>query len=34
MEIFKNDWGQYLKEEMAQPYYRKLRQFLIGEYYK
>lgn len=32
MEIFKNDWGQYLKEEMAQPYYRKLRQFLIGEY--
>lgn len=32
MEIFKNDWGQYLKEEMAQPYYRKLRQFLIEEY--
>ena len=32
MEIFKNDWGQYLKKEMAQPYYRKLRQFLIGEY--
>lgn len=32
MEIFKNDWGQYLTEEMAQPYYRKLRQFLIGEY--
>lgn len=32
MEIFKNDWGQYLKEEMAQPYYRELRQFLIGEY--
>ena len=32
MEIFKNDWGQYLKEEMAQPYYRQLRQFLIGEY--
>lgn len=32
MEIFKNDWGQYLKEEMAQPYYRRLRQFLIGEY--
>lgn len=32
MEIFKNDWGQYLKEEMAQPYYRKLWQFLIGEY--
>ena len=34
MEIFKNDWGQYLKEEMAQPYYRQLRQFLIGEYSK
>lgn len=32
MEIFKNGWGQYLKEEMAQPYYRRLRQFLIGEY--
>ena len=32
MEIFKNDRGQYLKEEMAQPYYRQLRQFLIGEY--
>ena len=32
MEIFKNDWGQYLKEEMAQPYYRQLRQFLLGEY--
>ena len=32
MEIFKNDWGQYLKEEMAHPYYRQLRQFLIGEY--
>lgn len=32
MEIFKNDWGQYLKEEIAQPYYRQLRQFLIGEY--
>lgn len=32
MEIFKSDWGQYLKEEMAQPYYRQLRQFLIGEY--
>lgn len=32
MEIFRNDWGQYLKEEMTQPYYRQLRQFLIGEY--
>ena len=32
MEIFKNDWGQYLKEEMAQPYYRQLRQFFIWGY--
>ncbi len=32
MQIFKNDWEQYLQEEMQKPYYRKLRQFLIGEY--
>ena len=32
MEIFKNDWAKYLAEEMQKPYYRKLRQFLIGEY--
>ena len=32
MEIFKNDWGKYLKEEMAKPYYQQLRQFLIQEY--
>ena len=32
MEIFKNDWGKYLKEEMAKPYYQPLRQFLIQEY--
>ncbi|MBE6098958.1 MAG: uracil-DNA glycosylase [Anaerovibrio sp.] len=32
MQIFKNDWEQYLQEEMQKPYYRELRQFLIGEY--
>jgi len=32
MEIFHNDWAQYLDEELKQPYYMKLRQFLIGEY--
>lgn len=32
MEIFHNDWAQYLDEELKQPYYLKLRQFLIGEY--
>ena len=32
MEIFKNDWAKYLADEMQKPYYRKLRQFLIGEY--
>ncbi len=32
MEIFKNDWANYLKDELQQPYYRELRQFLIGEY--
>ena len=32
MEIFKNDWADYLGEELQKPYYRQLRQFLIGEY--
>ena len=32
MEIFKNDWAKYLNEELQQPYYRELRQFLIQEY--
>jgi uracil-DNA glycosylase len=32
MEIFKNDWADYLDEEIQKPYYRKLRQFLISEY--
>ena len=32
MEIFKNDWQGLLVPEMEKPYYRQLRQFLIGEY--
>ena len=32
MEIFHNDWAEYLNEELQQPYYRQLRQFLINEY--
>ena len=32
MQIFKNDWAKYLDEELNEPYYRQLRQFLIGEY--
>ncbi|MGP1471461.1 MAG: uracil-DNA glycosylase [Schwartzia sp. (in: firmicutes)] len=32
MEIFQNDWAAYLDEELKQPYYQELRQFLIAEY--
>ena len=32
MKIFKNDWEQYLNDELQKPYYQQLRQFLIGEY--
>ncbi len=32
MKIFKNDWANFLDEEIQKPYYQKLRQFLIGEY--
>ena len=32
MEIFHNDWAEYLNDELTQPYYKKLREFLIGEY--
>jgi len=32
MQIFKNDWEALLEPEMQKPYYRELRQFLIGEY--
>ena len=31
MQIFKNDWEALLEPEMQKPYYRELRQFLIGE---
>ena len=30
--IFQNDWQELLADEMAQPYYRELRAFLIEEY--
>lgn len=32
MQIFKNDWNEYLIEEMQKPYYRELREFLKQEY--
>lgn len=32
MEIFKNDWGPLLKEEMEKPYYQELRRLLVEEY--
>ena len=32
MQIFRNDWEPLLADELQQPYYRELRQFLIGEY--
>ena len=32
MEIFHNDWAPLLTPELEQPYYKKLRQFLIQEY--
>lgn len=32
MDIFKNDWAELLTPELTQPYYLKLRQFLINEY--
>lgn len=32
MEIFHNDWAQYLNDELKKPYYQKLRAFLINEY--
>ena len=32
MEIFHNDWADLLNDELKQPYYQELRQFLIGEY--
>lgn len=32
MQIFKNDWAEYLDAELQKPYYRELRKFLISEY--
>ena len=32
MQIFKNDWAEYLNLELTEPYYIKLREFLINEY--
>jgi len=32
MEIFHNDWAGLLDDELKQPYYQELRQFLISEY--
>ena len=31
-KIFKNDWEDLLADELQQPYYQELRQFLISEY--
>ena len=31
-KIFGNDWDEVLHEELAKPYYGKLRQFLLKEY--
>lgn len=32
MKIFKNDWANFLDEELQKPYYKELRKFLIDEY--
>lgn len=34
MEIVRNDWDQFLKEQFRQKYYKQLINFLIGEYEK
>ncbi|MBR2518745.1 MAG: uracil-DNA glycosylase [Selenomonadaceae bacterium] len=31
-KIFHNDWAELLDNELKEPYYQELRQFLIGEY--
>ena len=31
-KIFTNDWENFLSDELQQPYYQELRQFLISEY--
>ena len=32
MQIFRNDWANFLDAELEKPYYKELRQFLINEY--
>lgn len=32
MEIFHNDWAELLNDELKQPYYQRLREFLKAEY--
>ena len=32
MQIFKNDWANFLDAELQKPYYQELRKFLISEY--
>ena len=32
MEIFLNDWAEYLNPELKKPYYLELRKFLVSEY--
>ena len=32
MQIFRNDWANFLNAELEKPYYKELRQFLINEY--
>ena len=32
MKIFRNDWAQFLDDELKEPYYLELRKFLIDEY--
>lgn len=32
MEIFHNDWAEFLNPELKKPYYLELRKFLVDEY--
>ena len=32
MEIFHNDWAEFLNPELQKPYYLELRKFLVSEY--
>ena len=31
MEIFHNDWAEFLNPELKKPYYLELRKFLVDE---